>query len=429
MLLIYVDEITERLTYTLDFICKDRGILYSLTNDWKYFDMYDQLKFVYSEKSDHSFLQLIPSTLLFDEAIFPYAVGKKRFFNEEVLTLNRIADPLASIFYILSRYEEYNTKQRDQHDRFEAKNSVLYKNKWLNKVMCDRWAEDFIAFLEERLLHKLPKQKIGTRIIPSFDIDNTFAFQWKEGIRRLLGSLKDRLNKDFLRIEARKAFETGVNKDPYDTFDIIKSLKNQGFDVQVFWLLGEYSKFDKNISPNDGRHQALIREMSKYAKVGLHPSYKSNMSFHLLKNELELLQKILGQDIRSSRQHFLKLTLPSTYRGLIALGFTDDYSMGFADEIGFRAGTSRPFRFFDLMQNITTDFWIHPFAYMDGTLNQYMKLSPQKAKQEINCLFQEVKNYGGDFIFLWHNETISEFGIWEGWKTVFEYTLNLRNEI
>ena len=430
-MLIFVDKITERLIYTLDFIFKDRGILYELTNDWVNFTKNEKAKnqLIYSDKYHETILSIAPSTVLFDEAIFEYSLAKKLFFKEECLAFDKIIDPFASVFFVLSRMEEYTVKQRDIHDRFEARNSVLHKFSWLNKVICDRWSEDIISFIEENLNINLHNSQIQTNIIPSFDIDNTFAFQWKDGLRKHLGKWKDKIKKDLPRIEARNNFEAGNTKDPYDTFDEIKKVKEQGFDTKIFWLLGENAKYDKNISGNDVRHQKLIQEMSHFAEIGLHPSYESNKSTYYLKNEHHLLNQILNTEVKSSRQHFLKITFPLTYLSLIAQGFTDDYSLGFADEIGFRAGTLRPFYFFDLLKNVPTEFKIHPFAYMDGTLNHYLKLSPEEAKNKIKELFAEVKQFGGDFIFIWHNETISEFGSWKNWKSVFDYTLTLKNEI
>jgi hypothetical protein len=100
--------------------------------------------------------------------------------------------------------------------------------------------------------------------------------------------------------------------------------------------------------------------------------------------------------------------------------------MGFADVVGFRIGTSRPVKWFDLQKNKVTQLTLHPFAFMDGTLNEYLKLTPELAKEKISELFSEVKNYGGEFSFIWHNETIGDYGIWKGWKTVFEWSVDLK---
>jgi hypothetical protein len=188
--------------------------------------------------------------------------------------------------------------------------------------------------------------------------------------------------------------------------------------------LGDYAKYDTTIAWNDPRHQALILELSERSNVGLHPSYASNVSDEKLMHEIDRIQNITAKSVHESRQHFLKLNLPKTYRRMIEQGFEKDYTMGYADDFGFRAGTAHEHAFFDLLANQAfPNYRIVPFAYMDGTLLEYKKLSIAQSETVVEELVQEVKKYGGVFCFIWHNETLAEAGKWKGWKKVFEYTL------
>ncbi len=126
-----------------------------------------------------------------------------------------------------------------------------------------------------------------------------------------------------------------------------------------------------------------------------------------------------------SRQHFLKLRFPDTYRNLIAAGITDDYTMGYADETGFRAGICSPYKWYDLEKEVMTNLTIHPFAVMDGTLNSYLKLTPAQALEKVKSLAQEVKNVNGELITIWHNETLSDWKDWKGWKDFYEQVIRI----
>ena len=57
---------------------------------------------------------------------------------------------------------------------------------------------------------------------------------------------------------------------------------------------------------------------------------------------------------------------------------------------------------------------------MDGTLHHYLKLEPKEAFQEIEYIMHEVKNVGGTFVSVWHNETVNDTGLWEGYQQVFD---------
>jgi len=424
MLLVYVDQISERVQYTFDFVFKEREIAYLLTNDFVKFDQYKESKFNYSERFFEETVQIKPVSLLFDKTIENYGITKNLFHNEECLCFNQRVDPFASIFYILSRMEEYTTIKTDKFGRFEGKNSVLYRFAWNEKTVCDRWAIAIILFLISKGVIKESLKKPKFSILPTFDIDNAFAYKNKGIIRTAFATLKDILLGRSRRILERQRVQIGLMKDPYDTFDSIEKL-NRELEIRVFWLLGEFSKFDRNISFRNSKQRKLIKKLSKELTIGIHPSFKSNGSdFHLF-SEINRLEEIIDKRVFCSRQHFLFLKLPQTYQILIGQEISDDFTMGFADILGFRMGTARPTKWFDLSKNCITDLIIHPFAFMDGTLNEYLKLTPEEAKQKITELFSEVKNYGGEFSFIWHNETIGDYGIWKGWKSVFEWSISL----
>jgi hypothetical protein len=136
--------------------------------------------------------------------------------------------------------------------------------------------------------------------------------------------------------------------------------------------------------------------------------------------EKKRLSEIIREEVTISRQHFLLLSFPQTYRNLISSGISEDYSMGYPGIAGFRAGTCTPFYFYDLIKEEATSLKIIPFMAMDVTLRQYLGLSPEDASEKIEMLMNEVKSAGGLFCSIWHNESLHDSGNWKGYREVFE---------
>jgi hypothetical protein len=136
-----------------------------------------------------------------------------------------------------------------------------------------------------------------------------------------------------------------------------------------------------------------------------------------------VVEEVAGVTISSSRQHYLVLRFPETYRTLSGRGITTDHTMGFLREPGFRAGIARPYHFYDLEAEQETDLLIVPFQYMDGTFQQYKKLIPEEAIKEIKKLADITREVGGHFVSVWHNTSLTENDGWEGWRKVFEDSL------
>ncbi|MCC6683775.1 MAG: hypothetical protein IT247_01765, partial [Bacteroidia bacterium] len=109
---------------------------------------------------------------------------------------------------------------------------------------------------------------------------------------------------------------------------------------------------------------------------------------------------------------------------LIENGIEHEYSMGYAEQAGFKASTARSFKFFDLVHNKQTQLTVHPFMLMDVTLKNYMGLSIEEAMEVTSKIIQQVKQVNGELISLWHNESLSDYGEWKGWRTVYEQLIN-----
>jgi hypothetical protein len=426
MIWIFADSVTERLLYTLDFIFKQRGLSYQVTNDPRYFmSLEAPCKWAYSDfPFEKNIPSLSPSNLIFEEHIAPQELDKANWKGQELLSFSGKADPLASVFYVLTRYEEYLDFVPDEFGRFPAKQSIQFKFGWHKQAICDRWAEAMVNWVKTQCQLAIEITTETTPLVVTFDIDNTFAFLHKSEVQRFGGQIKDFLKGNSSRIDERKAVLAGTQKDPFDTFDEIVKLAESGIQVKCFWLLGDLKKLDRNVPWDNPHHQRLIRKMAEYAEVGIHPSYFSSQYPHKIAEERGRLEYILNSPVRLSRQHFLRLNFPSTFEELMKIRIFHDYTMGFGDVSGFRMGTARTVPFYHLEKDECTDLLLTPFVYMDGTLHSYEKFSIPRAKIEVTNLADEVKRYGGQFVCVWHNSTIADYGEWKGWRELLHHTIH-----
>lgn len=422
MITVLVDNITTRIEYTFDFIFRLRGVDFLLVTNVADYDSATGPKLNYSSLKTDEFT-VVPCPLLLDNKIEKQDISKARFKSLECLSFDCATDLVASIFYVLTRYEEYTCTSKDEHGRFPANESVLVKFDWIEKCVCDRWAEELIALINAKNLI----EKSEVKLIPTFDIDNTYAYKLKTGKLKILSICKDIIRLDFERLKERRLVNNG-QKDPYDTFEIIREIGLKNKETKLFWLVGERAERDRNISIDNLEHQQLIASLDRDFEVNLHPSYNSNGCDQLIEKEKISIQFVLGREVIRSRQHYLRFELPRTHNSLLNVGFLHEYSMGFAERIGFRSGTARSHFWFNLEVNERTRLHIHPFAYMDGTLNEYMRLSVEESMLKVQELYNEVCRFGGDFIFIWHNETIGDYKKWKGWSELLHFTLNLKDE-
>ncbi|MFB6316973.1 polysaccharide deacetylase family protein [Saccharicrinis sp. FJH54] len=329
-------------------------------------------------------------------------------------------DLFSAVFYVVSRYEEYFKNDPDKHGRFKPEKSYLYTQNLLNIPIADEWIYRFGKLLTEHFEITLNPPQF--RLQPTIDVDVAYAYLGRPFWLTLAGYARDVMNRRFKLAAERFRVNTGLKKDPYDTYNEFKKLcAENSVKPAFFFQLGTRDKYDKNLYPLQPLMTNLINDTAEWAELGIHPSYRSNDVPDSLQYEMNLFHRIVNMKPTCSRQHYLRFSLPETFQRLAAHGVEKEYSMGYAHVTGFRAGTCHPFPFFDLTTNTETELIIKPFVLMDGTLKDHLKLGVEEAKMQIEQLIKTTRNYHGEFIFIWHNSSLDGPGDWQNWYQVLEH--------
>ena len=148
--------------------------------------------------------------------------------------------------------------------------------------------------------------------------------------------------------------------------------------MRYFMLLSNLARDERESVQH--RCRSKIEGTCRLGEIGIHPSYASDSDEELVRDERSRLEHILRRPVRHSRQHYLKMRMPATFRTLVNLGIGHDHSMGYAEEAGYRASIAVPYPFYDLEFESILPLEIHPFVFMDTTYSMYKKMNAKPLK-------------------------------------------------
>lgn len=432
MLLVYTHKITPRLKYVFKHICtRILSIEVSFTTKIETFIAHDSLKMSYTKQQLGNEFFVKSHDILFEQGLSDIEIHIHDWEHTKCFFYNggKSAIPFdifSASFYLLSRYEEYLPHVKDEYGRFMATESLAYKNNFLKQPVVDIWAYKFKEALQDQF-PKFQFPKKAYRIKPIIDVPTAYNYKLKGIMRTLGGGAKDIFKLKFRSLYNRFMVIIGFKHDPYDTFRyIINRQKQSKSKFLFFFLIGGYSTYDKGISINKKKFVSLIKHVADYCNVGLKASFFSIDNITVLKKEKIKMEEVLNNPLKASRQSFSKLNLPESYRNYIDLEISEDYTMGYVNEIGFRAGSCTPFLFYDLDYEIQTPLKIYSYHIMDYTLLKTKSLLDKK--KVLNEIINEVKQVNGELVSVFHNYTFSEVSRWKGFKELFNIILNSVNE-
>jgi hypothetical protein len=434
-ILVYTPTFSSRIKYAftvlLGEVCGADELTF--TTDLDKLNNFSGTRINYSREAVDGSLQFAPAGLLTERDITEQDIyiSKHRnvpvFFNVSNSALP--FDPFAAGFYLISRYEEYLPHIGDEHNRFPAKESLAYKQGFLDVPVVNIWA----GWVKELIRAQFPDQHFSTKgyeFISTVDVDNLFAHKGKGVFRSTAGIIKDIITFHFAELNQRLQTLLRFKPDQFDTFERQIKMRDAAHAKSIYFILfAEFAQYDRNISMHSPLMHEQVRGMNDYTEVGIHPSYESNKSAKRVEFELRTLEEALRKPVTKSRQHFLKMRLPDTIRQLADLGVTDEYSMGYASDSGFRAGMASPYTFYDLEMEVALPVTIHPFMVMDVTYIDYKKYSTADALEDMKKMVDATRSVNGQFISVFHHRVFSEKEFaWHGWNTVYHDLLAYAKE-
>lgn len=428
---ILCDDASPRLHYALDIIFN-----LHLQIDFEVIDSLDvaprrAMLINYSKyKTERKNISIYPHPILNEDNIYAQRIRVSRgeedlpyFFASYDFKGDYYFDLFALVFYMVSRYEEYLRFVPDEFGRFRSSQSLAYRNNFLKVPIADKWILHLKKSIERKWQIKIPlKRKLEIR--PTFDIDIPFAFIHRPYWMHIPLIIRDLVMFRFKILNARLSTLLQLRKDDFDTYEKIDALlKTYKTKATYFVLMRFRYPHDLNYSWRSDAFSILVRRLTSKTFFGIHPSIYSHNGIKYLKEEIIRLGRKSGKEVVRSRQHYLSIKLPETYEKLLELGIEEDYSMGFHDRSGFRAGTCLPFPWYNLKEEKQTDLMIHPFQIMDATLRRHQGKSSTEAIEEIAGIKTEISAVHGQFSFIWHNSSFSKIYGWEGWEEVLESCL------
>ena len=423
-MLIYCSNITSRVLYIGETLFHGNGVF---TDSRENFLAFDGAKINYSEERFcEDALWIVPHGLLSEKTIQAQSIdcfvwdGWKVFFSSPG---DIPFDIFAASFYRLSRYEEYLPHELDEYGRYAHTNSVAYKEGFLHLPLVNLW----LLSLQKILNNKFPNSSFTLHhspftFVPTYDVDIAFGYLHQPLLKNVFGFYRDFLQGKFEQIAERANVYSGRKKDPFDVFDWLDELhRKHQLSPVYFYLLAEKRKgVDKNIDAHSKGMRALMQHHAANYATGIHPSWQSGDSDEVLKTEMNILSFITQKKVNRSRQHYLRMKIPTTYRRLISVGIKDEYSMAYGTANGFRASYALPFKWYDLERETVTELTVHSFCYMDSTAVFQLRETEEEALKELQRYFDIIKSVGGEMIILMHNDFLTEQPEWVEWRKMYQ---------
>lgn len=310
-------------------------------------------------------------------------------------------DLAVSALLTLSRWEEELITKRDRHGRVAAVSCASHRDGYLMRPIVDECGLALQQALEALLPNWKPMSR-ELRVNVSHDIDNIgLPFTFRTAVGHTL-----RRHKPSATLRDMCSWLPGVNPAFLQAVhDVVSLSLERGIVPAVYW---KGTRSSIHYDPYHPKVKQMVGWLQKNKiELGVHPGYDTFRSPEKLRKEILTVREVLGVQPAGGRQDYLRWC-PDTWLDWENCGLGYDSSVGFADHIGFRAGTCFPYRPWLFTLNREAHLAELPLLIMDATMAGYMKLTPEQSLQAIDTCVRRCREVGGVFTLLWHNDGMYE---------------------
>ena len=329
-------------------------------------------------------------------------------------------DVFGSSFALLTRYEEAVGGGRDSYDRFPAAASLAAREGFLGVPIVDAYVELLWTALV-RVWPHLQRRRRDYEVVLTHDVDDPVSTIGRSAAmvaRQFAGDVVRRREPALLHRRARAvaaARRGNLDPDPHNTFDFLMAVSERHGLRSAYYFLAD-NGLDPAAAPFHLFDHPWIRRLigrvhRRGHEIGFHAGFGTYKDPVRTEEEFARLRAAAAsegveQEQWGGRQHYLQWANPVTWRNWSQAGLSYDCTLGFSEDIGFRTGTAREYRVFDLLARRELDLCERPFQVMDVTLFRYLSLAPEVAHGRVLDLARQCHRFGGTLGILWHNDEV-----------------------
>ena len=400
-LIIFSNILTPRIKYIFNFIFKD--ILKAeveFTGNSAYFLQSEHIKISYGDEPLGEELFFKSTPLLFSNKLEDFKPKTISFGEYQVpFPVDRSAlpfDVFAASFFMISRYEEY-LHQRNTEGAFKASKSYQHKWRVLHKPVIDEWA----LMIKSMIRKKHPTFKFQEKIFKHqptvhFSLSTHFPEGFLNRTKFIFSAIFKKEN-NYLNTKFDRLTGVGIHNE-----QVIEQVENlfAAKKTNALYFV------DFPDVPMDYIRTGSISKTLKNQSVGLlRPCTSDKQKMAEIKDGLVKLKKIHPNPGTLTSQQLDALKFPICYLNILNSGITSDYSMGYENVMGFRAGTCTPFNWYDLQLEKVTPLVVHSYCLTDQIL-QF--LTREEAIKAIHQYIDAVKVVNGTFYSSWSLKSLSD---------------------